>query len=366
MSVPDVSVVTSGHDVSDARMHRAVRALLRQGLTVEVLGTGVAEEGPRGATTRAVPGRSRSRRALRALTWPWRARGRVIVTIDPDTVVSAWLRRRLSTRHRWVADVHEDYRRVAFDRDWVLPVLRPAIVTMVQVSTSLVARADLTVTADDHVPPGPERARSRLVVRNEPDLSMLPTAVGDADGELRALYVGDLRRSRGLVTMVEAVALARDWHLDLVGPMSKADAAWLAERVSAPDLAGRVVWHGRQPPEQAWCHATAAQVGLCLLQDTPAFRAAVPSKVYEYLACGLALVATPLPRVAALIESTGAGVLADDAEAVAGQLNRWAADRPALAAVMARSRGAADEFCTSVYDVLAERVADLRRELVHR
>ena len=283
----------------------------------------------------------------------------MIVTIDPDTVGSAWLRRRLGRgRRRWVADVHEDYQRVAFDRDWVLPVLRPVIGSLVSVSTTLTGRADLTVTADEHVPPGSESARSRLVVRNEPDLKMLPQSAGPADGPLRALYVGDLRPSRGLVTMVEAAAKAPDWHLDLVGAMSTSDARWLTERMRAADLAGRVTWHGRQPPRTAWRAASTAQVGLCLLEDTPAFRAAVPSKVYEYLACGLALIATPLPRVAALLDATGGGVLADDAEAVAAQLGRWAEDRAELARVMGEAKQASGRF-TSAYDLLAERVAGL-------
>jgi len=350
--------VTSGHDVADARLHRVAEALVRRGLTVEVLGTGVAENGPAGVETRTAPQSSRSRRAVRALTWPWRARGKVVVTIDPDTVASAWLRRRLGRERRWVADVHEDFQRVVFDRDWVLPALRPVIGSVVSMSTKLVGRADLTVTADEQVPPGKEAARERLVVRNEPDLSMLPESAGSADGPLRALYVGDLRPSRGLNAMVEAVAEAPGWHVDLVGPMSASDQAWLTGRIQADDLIGRVTWHGRQPPREAWRAAATAQVGLCLLEDTPAFREAVPSKVYEYLACGLAIIATPLPRVAALLGTTGGGVLADDAEAAAAQLRRWAEDRAELARVMREAKAASSRF-GSAYDLLAERVAAL-------
>ena len=36
----DVSLVTSGHDVADARLHRLVAALTDSGLTVEVIGLG--------------------------------------------------------------------------------------------------------------------------------------------------------------------------------------------------------------------------------------------------------------------------------------------------------------------------------------
>ena len=35
---PDVSVLSTGHDVADARLHRICAALLRRGLSVEVVG----------------------------------------------------------------------------------------------------------------------------------------------------------------------------------------------------------------------------------------------------------------------------------------------------------------------------------------
>ncbi|NUR30435.1 MAG: hypothetical protein HOV83_32045, partial [Catenulispora sp.] len=36
----DVSIITGGHDVADARLHRLAAALRRAGLAVEVIGLG--------------------------------------------------------------------------------------------------------------------------------------------------------------------------------------------------------------------------------------------------------------------------------------------------------------------------------------
>ena len=88
---PDVSIVTTGHDVADARLHREAAALLRAGLVVEVLGLGDPSAGPKGASVRAAPRTGMLRRTARALVWPWRASGRVLLTIDPETVPSALL-----------------------------------------------------------------------------------------------------------------------------------------------------------------------------------------------------------------------------------------------------------------------------------
>lgn len=353
----DVSVVSSGHDVADARLHREAAALLRQGLTVEVLGLGDPADAPSGTTVATRPRSGMAGRGARALALPFRARGRVLLVLDPDLVPAALLAG-LLRRRRVVADVHEDYPALLADRAWVPARLRALLQRLAAWCVALAGRAALTVVADDHVPP--HAARDRLVVRNLPDLALLPPR-GEPAPVQRAVYVGDLRTSRGLRSMVEAVADAPGWELDLVGPVSGVDEDWLTARLAGDDLRGRVRLHGRRPPEQAWRIAADAAVGLALLEPTPAFRAAVPSKLYEYLACGLAVLATPLPRVAPLVESCGAGRLAPDAAAAAQVLREWS-ERPAelRACRVAGAAWAERELAgSSPYDVLAERVARL-------
>jgi len=360
---PDVSVVTTGHDVADARLHREVAALRRAGLVVEVLGLGDPSAGPRGAAVRTASRTGMLRRTVRALVWPWRASGRVLLTIDPDTVPSSLFAARL-LRKRLVSDVHEDYVSLLADRSWLRRPMGPLIRTLTRAVVGLAGRADLTIVADHHVPPTETVCRERLVVRNMPDLTMIPVAsAGHADqSPLRVVYVGDLRRSRGGREVVEAVALAPGWELDLVGPAPAEEATWLQERLSHSDVAGRVRWHGRQPPEEAWQVARGAHVGLALLADTPAFRAAIPTKVYEYLACGLAAVVTPLPRQAELVTEAGAGAVVASAAEAAALLESWAADPGLVEPICSAARAwAARELTTAAYDELASRVAALAR-----
>lgn len=322
---PDVSIVTSGHDVADARLHREVRALVAAGLDVEVLGLGDPATAPAGARIVTRPRTSMAARALRALVWPWRARGQVLLLLDPDTVPSALLWRRLR-RRAVVADVHEDYVALLRDRSWVPDRWRPLLARLAAWCVALAGRADLTVVADDHVPPAEPRCRTRLVVKNLPDLGLLPEPRPAAQTSARAVYVGDLRRSRGLDAMVEAVAAAPGWRLDLVGPASPGEQARLTALVRDLAVADRVTVHGRMPPQQAWQVAADADVGLALLEDTPAFRDAVPTKVYEYLACGLAVLATPLPRVRALLDESQGGAVVAGAAQAASVLREWSGD----------------------------------------
>lgn len=359
---PDVSIVTSGHDVSDARLHRVCAALLREGLDVEVRGLGAAGDGPEGAAVHATPRGSLLRRPLVALRHAGAARGRVLVALDPDSLLAALVVAR-GRRRRVVADVHEDYAALLRDRPWARGWRGRLAGVVAGLATRAATASDLVVVADEHVPP--RRAPRRLVLRNLPDPAMLPPP-GVRDGQPRALYVGDVRGSRGLWAMLEALRLAEGWSLDVVGPVARADADRLEGLLRERALSARVRLHGRMPPRRSWELARGAWCGLALLEDTPAFRSALPSKLYEYLACGLPVVVTDLPRQAGLVRESGAGVVvpagAQVGPATARALATWRHDAESLEQASAAARAWRSAVLDgSEYSAVAREVAALAR-----
>lgn len=313
----DVSILTSGHDVADARLHKVTAGLQRAGLSVEVLALGAETDAPLGVTARVWPRPGLVGRAMLALMLPWKARGETLLVLDPDALLGARLANLVRPR-RLVADVHEDYAALLRDRPWAKGAMGGVAQTMVGAATAVARGCDITVVADDHVPP--LRAAHRLVVRNEPDPSFLPSRVAPSQHP-RAVYVGDVRRTRGLAAMLEALEGAPSWLLDVVGPVARADQEWLASRLEAsPDLAARVRWHGRLTPRRSWEVAAGAWAGLCLLEPTPAFVDAVPSKLYEYLVAGIVPVVSDLPRQSQLVREAGSGIVAADPAAAGSAL----------------------------------------------
>jgi glycosyltransferase involved in cell wall biosynthesis len=358
----DVTIVTSGHDIADARLHREVAAFRRAGLTVEVLGLGRPTGAPDGAARVKTWHRgSMLKRGCLAMRLPWLAHGSVLVSLDPDSAVGCYLRRLLvpgSRRVRWVADVHEDYGALIQDRPWARGLLGVLGGLVARAGHWLVRHADLTAVADTHLNTDAPR---RLVVRNFADVTMLP-APSDPAPAPKAIYVGDLRASRGLQAMVEAVAGAPEWTADLVGPVQAKDQAWLDERLGGDEaLAARLRMPGRLPPVKAWCRATGAWAGFLLLEDTAAFHESMPSKLYEYLALGIPVISTPLPRPVHLIERTGVGVVVKDAAEAAAVMRRWASNPAEYRAVLAAARRAAAEVgkAAGQMDALAAAVAEL-------
>jgi hypothetical protein len=347
--VPDVAIVSSMHHPADGRLVRWERAFRAAGLDVTIVGRTTPAGGWRGV----------ARRLRAAVVLPWRTRASVVLVPDPELAVTALPARWLRRGSILVADVHEEYTQIAYDRAWARGGRRLLAQAAALVATRASALADVTVLADAHYPP--HRARRRIVVPNVPARHELGSA-GPAEGQLRAVYVGDVRMSRGLGAMVDAVLDAPPWELDVVGPISDADRAWALERASG--ASDRVRVHGRLAPSDAWRVATGAAAGLCLLQDTPAFRRQMPTKVYEYLAVGLPVLATALPRLEPLLPASHAGELVTSTEGAATVLRRWR-DQPA---VLAAHRSAAtiwaDEHLpvTSPFDETATFVAEMIRQ----
>jgi glycosyltransferase involved in cell wall biosynthesis len=355
---PDVGIITSGHDVADARLHKITAALQQRGLRVELWGLGDPAGGPAGAEVHAGERGSLVQRLARTAVLPWRTAARVVITVDPDMIPITRLVTTLR-RRKMVADVHEDYGRLLRDRAWAKgPIGLPARL-VVYAATRLAAGADLTVVADSHL--APHQAKHRMVVTNQPVAAFL--APSSPVGEPRAVYVGDLRESRGLFDMVETVAAAPGWSLDLVGPVAGADRDRLEQRIEQPDVAGRVRLHGRQPPAEAWRIAEGAWASLALLQETPAFIEAMPSKIYEYLASGLPVLSTRLPRQTRIIEESGGGVLIDSVAEAAATLRRWSDDPGELEKLRDCALQWAREHlpATTPYDEMAEAIHNLLR-----
>jgi glycosyltransferase involved in cell wall biosynthesis len=272
-------------------------------------------------------------------------------------VPAAWLCARLR-RQPLVVDVHEDYLAVLADRSWAGASVGLAAQGVVRLANVLAARADLTVLADTHVPP--QNSRQPLVLRNMPDRAGNASSA-PLEPLPRALYVGDVRRSRGLWTMLAALEQAPGWSLDVVGPVASSDAGILADWQKRSPAANRVRFHGRRQPREAWALASGAWAGLVLLDDTPAFRAAVPSKLYEYLAAGLPVVATPLRRVEKVIAKSGAGVVVSDAAEAAAVLRAWSEDPSLVGELRRAARAWAQQnvLGAAPYDEFAARVRGL-------
>lgn len=332
---PRLLVVTVVHRPDDARiLHRQIALLSAQGyrITYAAPWQACGVRPPDGLATRELPranGRERlaALLAARDLLRSEAADHDLVLLHDPELLIAL----RLAGVARVppvVWDVHEDTAVALGDREWVPTPLRRLLAFAVRRLERWAERNVHLILAEDGYR---ERfRRTHPVVRNhpwasqrpDPDVTVMP------DDPPRIVYLGRISRGRGIDTVLAlGRALGERASVELVGPVDRA----IEGELEAAAAEGTVVWRGFIPNDRLAEVLAGASVGLSLLSDDPNYRVSMPTKVVEYLAHGVPVVATPLPTVATLIEEEGGGLLVpfDDVDATVTAVQRIL-DEPGL------------------------------------
>lgn len=125
-------------------------------------------------------------------------------------------------------------------------------------------------------------------------------------------YLGSLEAFRRLDVLLDVVAdLARtmpDLVLLMIGDSEEpGDRAALRARADALGIADRIVWTGWLDTETAWRWLVNADLAVSIVPRDPLYDGASPTKVVEYLALGIPVVANDQPDQDAVLRESGAG-----------------------------------------------------------
>ena len=134
----------------------------------------------------------------------------------------------------------------------------------------------------------------------------------DSDSEPTIVYTGNVGHAQDLESCIQAMSLLEhsDATLKIVGDGDiKGN---LEELVREENLHDTVEFTGLVPREEIPAILEEAMIGIAPLKSSETLEYAAPTKVYEYMAFELPIVATGVGEIEALIEDSEAGVITDN------------------------------------------------------
>ncbi|SFS00325.1 Glycosyltransferase involved in cell wall bisynthesis [Agrococcus baldri] len=343
-----VTHVSSAHPWTDNRIHfRESASLADAGADVSLV---AVESSIGGVTpsvrTLALPKLPRLKRAsigaLRAVIAALRTRAPILHLHDPELVFALPLLRAFGKTV--IYDAHEDLPEQVGAKAYLSPFLRRPAQWLAHGIVGLARHADLVVAATETIAKRFPADRT-VIVHNYPPLRAEEADAPVASNRPRhVVYIGGIASSRGASVMVKAASepdFPAGWSLELAGTAGDALIAALRTRAGWK----RVNFHGQVPPDDARDILLSARVGLLLFQDSKPHRDALPTKMFEYFAAGVPVIASDFPLWRTIIDRWQCGTLVDqtDEAAVARAIRRYAENPQLLDEHSRNARTAAEQ-----------------------
>lgn len=228
-----------------------------------------------------------------------------------------------------VYDAHEHLPQQVLSKPWIPAAARRPLAALVELGERLGTRAvSAVVAAEPHVGDRLGRsARRAITVRNYPAEGELAPRAWDEKAR-EVCYVGSITEIRGAREMVRAIArtdatlmLGGDFTPPALREELAGEPGW--SQVTAPGRIGR-----RELAEIV----SRARAGLVVLKPVPKYLEATPTKMFEYMAAGIPVIASDFPAWREIVDSHACGVCVDpeDPAAIADSIQRIV-DDPAAA-----------------------------------
>ncbi|MGH9818395.1 MAG: glycosyltransferase, partial [Candidatus Acidiferrales bacterium] len=225
---------------------------------------------------------------------------------DPELIPLALILKTLRTDKAVVYDVHEDYPSMMRDKYWLPRWVRPGAALSARLANQLAGRLlDGIVTADRGVAADfAGTAPLKTVVHyNFPPLELFrPLDGAPAQPAADLVYLGGLSQRAGIFVLFDALQILAQSGIRPTARLAgytDGDKGLAAIKLALRrhGLHEQVELHGRLAHAEVPVWLRTGRIGLVLLQAVPKFLKNIPSKMFEYWACGLPVLASDLPPV---------------------------------------------------------------------
>jgi glycosyltransferase involved in cell wall biosynthesis len=232
---------------------------------------------------------------------------------------------------RVVYDVHENVPKDILAKAYLPTWIRPMVARMAGFLQRAGSRAfAMVVVAREDLQDAFRGHRNILLIRNFPMLAMFgdrPPANAPAD-HFQLVYAGGLTPIRGVGEMIAALGEVPAEHAARLTIYGRFSPSGFEQEIRALPSFRLVDYHGEVPYEQLPAGLAQAHAGVVCFLPVPNNVNSGPTKLFEYMASGLPVVASAFPLWREVIEGSDCGICVDptDPSAIARAYDALARD----------------------------------------
>ena len=325
-----VAIVTTRHRAQDVRIYYKQALSLAKRMDVTMIAPDEGEKlgWPPAVTYRPISHRPRS---LLGRLWNLVEATREVCIEKPDfchihdpDLALAIPFIRLLTKAKIIYDSHEALPEQFLMNPSIPRWVRPVIAGFVDlVQKGLIRLADQVITADEPTRVSFNRTRiPSATVFNYPQLSIFEThdaklqaEKAKYSGRIPIIYQGTTSAERGLFHMIDSLAIIKKSEprilLRLVGFGDEELRAQADARAREKGVSDDMEIVGQVPHKDLAYSMKSSRIGLVPWQPEEKHKRNIPIKLFEYMACGIPIIAADLPSIAYYLGKVDAGLMYD-------------------------------------------------------
>jgi glycosyltransferase involved in cell wall biosynthesis len=312
--------ITSVHTPYDIRIfHKECRTLAEDGYAVSLVvpkdEAGISSRD--GVTIVAVKqSRGRLRRIL--LTSPRVARQAFILKAavyhlhDPELLIIAVLLRVMGKKV--IFDMHENLPRAILTKDWIPEIARPAISKFVRLLERMFLSGLPIIFAEESYVKDYSWVSTKAVIMNMPLLAEIQSIKEEKNNLPSLGYLGMVSEARGCMNTLRALDIVKKEGVNVrwecVGRVNIGFKDAMISFAKSCNLDEVRIW-GNKDATEAWRIMARCHIGMAILAPDQNYIESYPTKLFEYMAMGIPVIASNFPLYRTIVEGERCGICVD-------------------------------------------------------
>ncbi len=232
---------------------------------------------------------------------------------DPELLLVGVLLK-LVTKAKVIYDVHENVKRDIITKSWLPKAARRPLSLMYRLTEKIsLPFIDKIVIAEDSYIDNYKKHNNILALRNYPILSYVRRSLEVKTSPPTLVYVGGISEARGVLELVQSTRLLKLRYenilLILIGQIYLVS---LEEKIRKLleqfDLQDNVRLVGKVKHEEIYDILLGCHIGMAILHPTPNYVESLPTKLFEYMATNLPVIASNFPLWREIVEGNNCGL----------------------------------------------------------